>query len=159
MNIKNKNALFAAGGIIIIILGYLIFSRLYPSVSTENTVNKETIFNEDDNTAPIYTPRTAVNATAGAAKEQSLAKLQKLSQYKNLSDFNGKEVYDLIQILEKLKLDMDFFNSAQFKNLVDYTYETAVSEEEKGNVNPFSSVKGAFAEKNISAATTTSGAE
>lgn len=158
MNIKNKNALLAAGGIIIIILGYLIFSRLYPSVSTENTVNKETIFNEDDNMTPIYTPRTATNETAGVAKEQSLAKLQKLSQYKNLSDFNGKEVYDLIQILEKLKLDMEFFNSAEFKNLVDYTYEVAVSEEEKGNINPFIPVKGVFAEKNINA-TTTSGAE
>lgn len=156
MNIKNKNALFAIGGIIIIILGYLIFSRLYPSVSSENKEDKETIFNADDNMTPTYIPQTAANATTGVAKEQSLAKLQKLSQYKNLSDFKGSEVYDLIQILEKLKLDMEFFNSTQFKSLVDYTYEVAVTEEEKGNANPFSPVKAVFTDKSASATTTSS---
>lgn len=138
MNTKNKNIFLVIGGIIIIVLGYFVFNYFYPSVSAENKKSSENIFDEDDN--KLQPPADYENS-ANISKEQRLAKLQELSRYKNLSDFKGKEIYDLIQILEQLRLDIDFFNSASFKSLIDYTREVTVSNEEKGNTNPFVPVR------------------
>lgn len=136
----NKNLIYAAVFIVLIIFGYFVYG--YFGGSSETTAGNDGIYAKNSDSAGAETGMPANDGAAtGGVKTQSvgdsLARFQKISQSSNLSDFNGQDIYDLILTLEQVKLDINFFNDDKFRSFVDFTKEIKVSDEEKGNINPF----------------------
>src|SRR3989338_565543 len=50
-----------------------------------------------------------------------------------LSQIGGKEILDLLLVLQQIKLDVCFFRDEKFSALRDFYKEIKISEEEKGN--------------------------
>lgn len=142
--IKNKkNLIYPLIGFIIIVGGYYLYSYITkddtPSFSTGN---KDSIFNsgEDEagiNVADPESGNTKISQNTGNT-EEIIAKFNRIAAVSNLSELKGKEIYDIITILQQLSFDIDFFSESKFQNLTDFRKEIEVSEEDKGTSNPFS---------------------
>ena len=53
----------------------------------------------------------------------------------------GQDILELLLVLQKIKLDIDFFQNPDFKNLKDFYQKIEIKEEEKGNPEPFRQIK------------------
>lgn len=157
--LNSKKIIIITTVIFIIIAGYFAYSyflsedNLVVNENMENEIlavnNKE---NEDEGiiNKPVNSPVSPV-----MTREESLAKFEKLSSISNLSELNGKDIYDLILMLEQVKLNLDLFGNSKFIELKDFSQEITYAEQEKGNINPFKAIESR--NKNFGLSTTTPG--
>lgn len=137
-----KNIIYIVSGILLIFVLYFGYSYFASKKGEEAAppyggANGDTIFQNNDNGF------SETGVVTSAAPDSS-----------NISfDGNGAGIYNLISLMERLALDTNFFEDEKFKKLRDFTKEVAVSEEEKGNVNPFRPVGVLFAPSGTRTAT------
>lgn len=139
---NKKNLIYPLIGFILIVGGYYLYSYLTKEDTSSIVKNEDTIFNNSEDSVEIdeaapESEKTKLSRNTGNT-EEIIAKFNRIAAVSNLSELKGKEIYDIITVLQQLSLDIDFFNESKFQNLADFRKEIEVSEEEKGTFNPFS---------------------
>lgn len=152
--LNSKKIITIAVVIFIIVAGYFAYSyflsedKLVVNKNTEDGILAENNEDEDNINKPVNSSVSPV-----MTREESLAKFEKLSNVSNLSELNGKDIYDLILILEQVKLNLDLFGNRKFIELEDFSKEITYTDQEKGNINPFKVIESR--NKNFNLSTTT----
>lgn len=125
--VKNKNSIFIAVAIILI-LGGVIYFYFFQSETPDTSVTpkKTDVAQEDESAA------TNTSAKSDASNPSSI--IENLGEFSNLK---GEELLALLNLLQTIKLDTSFFESENFKKQIDFYRVLEIRDEEKGNPNLF----------------------
>ena len=74
------------------------------------------------------------NQISAEANNKNAAQLPEFAQV------GGKEILELLLLLQQIKLDIGFFQDPNFMKLIDFYKKIEILEAEKGNPNPFKKI-------------------
>jgi len=137
---KQKNFIFIGIIFAAVLTGYLVFRYLNSSGAENNGAERKTNSGASAAGDSIFVDKDAVSETIPDPSLSSASAGGIKLNEKNFENLNIQEIHGFISMLEKTKLDADFFESDGFKKLIDFSEEVELLESDKGNIYPFSPI-------------------